>query len=80
MRASACMSARGGVRMARGDDRASSSTASLLLPPGFRFCPTDGELVAHYLARKAADAGFTSAAIRDVDLYSAEPWDLLPPR
>uniref|UniRef100_A0A0D3H6T3 NAC domain-containing protein n=1 Tax=Oryza barthii TaxID=65489 RepID=A0A0D3H6T3_9ORYZ len=65
-----------------GGDRApsSSSTAmiSRLLPPGFRFRPTDGELVAHYLARKAADAGFTSAAIRDADLYRAEPWDLLP--
>uniref|UniRef100_A0A0E0M144 NAC domain-containing protein n=1 Tax=Oryza punctata TaxID=4537 RepID=A0A0E0M144_ORYPU len=64
-----------------GSDRASSSTAmiSRLLPPGFRFRPTDGELVAHYLARKAADAGFTCTAIRDVDLYRAEPWDLLPP-
>uniref|UniRef100_J3MXD6 NAC domain-containing protein n=1 Tax=Oryza brachyantha TaxID=4533 RepID=J3MXD6_ORYBR len=49
------------------------------LPPGFRFCPTDGDLVAHYLARKAAEAGFTSAAVRDVDLYGAEPWELLPP-
>ncbi|KAF2911673.1 hypothetical protein DAI22_11g199101 [Oryza sativa Japonica Group] len=26
------------------------------------------------------DTSFTSAAIRDVDLYRAEPWDLLPPR
>jgi hypothetical protein len=25
------------------------------------------------------DAGFTSAFIRDVDLYRAEPWDLLLP-
>lgn len=46
------------------------------LPPGFRFFPTDEELITCYLARKAADASFTSAAIRDVDLYNFDPWDL----
>ncbi|KAF8695263.1 hypothetical protein HU200_037480 [Digitaria exilis] len=50
------------------------------LPPGFRFRPTDEELLTHYLAPKAADPFFTpAAAIREVDLYTAEPWDLLPP-
>lgn len=49
-----------------------------LLPPGFRFRPTDEELLTHYLVPKAADAGFSPAAIREVDLYTAEPWDLLP--
>ncbi|CAN6166927.1 unnamed protein product [Urochloa humidicola] len=49
----------------------------VFLPPGFRFRPTDEELLTHYLAPKAADAGFAApAAIREVDLYSAEPWDL----
>ncbi|CAL5074359.1 unnamed protein product [Urochloa decumbens] len=49
------------------------------LPPGFRFRPTDEELLTHYLAPKAADAGFAApAAIREADLYGAEPWDLLP--
>ncbi|KAJ1268557.1 hypothetical protein BS78_07G144200 [Paspalum vaginatum] len=47
-----------------------------LLPPGFRFFPTDEELITCYLARKAMDASFTTAAIRDVDLYKSEPWDL----
>ncbi|KAL6598441.1 hypothetical protein ACP70R_046140 [Stipagrostis hirtigluma subsp. patula] len=46
------------------------------LPPGFRFFPTDEELITHYLARKAMDASFTTPAIRDVDLYKSEPWDL----
>ncbi|WVZ92809.1 hypothetical protein U9M48_038847 [Paspalum notatum var. saurae] len=46
------------------------------LPPGFRFFPTDEELITCYLARKAMDASFTTAAIRDVDLYKSEPWDL----
>ncbi|CAN6210689.1 unnamed protein product [Urochloa humidicola] len=60
-------------RMGRGDD------GRLLLPPGFRFRPTDEELLTHYLAPKAAgDAGFLAAIIREVDLYGAEPWDLLP--
>ena len=48
----------------------------LALPPGFRFFPTDEELITCYLARKAMDASFTTAAIRDVDLYQTEPWDL----
>jgi hypothetical protein len=48
------------------------------LPPGFRFRPTDEELLTHYLAPKVADAGFDPAALREVDLYKAEPWDLLP--
>ncbi|XP_040383101.1 NAC domain-containing protein 46 [Oryza brachyantha] len=46
------------------------------LPAGFRFFPTDEELVGYYLARKAMDAAFTCAAIRDVDLYASDPWDL----
>ncbi|RLN34445.1 hypothetical protein C2845_PM03G34330 [Panicum miliaceum] len=48
------------------------------LPLGFRFRPTDEELLTHYLAPKAADAGFAPAAVREVDFYKAEPWDLLP--
>jgi hypothetical protein len=46
------------------------------LPPGFRFFPTDEELIAWYLAKKIVDASFTTSAIRDVDLYSFDPWDL----
>ncbi|CAD6265396.1 unnamed protein product [Miscanthus lutarioriparius] len=48
----------------------------LVLPPGFRFFPTDEELITCYLARKAMDDSFTTPAIRDVDLYKTEPWDL----
>ncbi|GLT42174.1 hypothetical protein SLA2020_161910 [Shorea laevis] len=46
------------------------------LPPGFRFHPTDEELITFYLTRKVADTGFTSKAIVDVDLNKCEPWDL----
>jgi hypothetical protein len=46
------------------------------LPPGFRFHPTDEELVTYYLTRKVSDFSFTTPAIADVDLNKCEPWDL----
>ncbi|KAM7267255.1 hypothetical protein ACFE04_009421 [Oxalis oulophora] len=46
------------------------------LPPGFRFHPTDEELITYYLTRKVSDFSFTSKAIVDVDLNKSEPWDL----
>ncbi|NP_001150779.2 NAC domain protein NAC5 isoform X1 [Zea mays] len=46
------------------------------LPPGFRFHPTDEELITHYLARKAADARFAALAVAEADLNKCEPWDL----
>ncbi|KAK4435653.1 protein CUP-SHAPED COTYLEDON 2 [Sesamum alatum] len=46
------------------------------LPPGFRFHPTDEELITYYLINKIADANFTGRAIGDVDLNKCEPWDL----
>ncbi|KAJ0106116.1 hypothetical protein Patl1_19130 [Pistacia atlantica] len=46
------------------------------LPPGFRFHPTDEELITYYLTRKVSDVSFTSKAIVDVDLNKCEPWDL----
>ncbi|XP_022735364.1 NAC domain-containing protein 100-like [Durio zibethinus] len=46
------------------------------LPPGFRFHPTDEELITYYLSHKVSDISFTSKAIVDVDLNKCEPWDL----
>ncbi|KAL5210708.1 hypothetical protein ABZP36_006331 [Zizania latifolia] len=46
------------------------------LPPGFRFHPTDEELVTYYLTRKVSDFTFATRAIADVDLNKCEPWDL----
>ena len=46
------------------------------LPPGFRFHPTDEELITHYLARKVADARFAALAVGEADLNKSEPWDL----
>ncbi|KAK1383598.1 NAC domain-containing protein [Heracleum sosnowskyi] len=46
------------------------------LPPGFRFHPTDEELITHYLRPKVYDINFSPAPIGTVDLNKVEPWDL----
>ncbi|XP_027333317.1 protein CUP-SHAPED COTYLEDON 1-like [Abrus precatorius] len=46
------------------------------LPPGFRFHPTDEELISYYLTNKISDSNFTGKAIADVDLNKCEPWEL----
>ncbi|KAJ0725862.1 putative transcription factor NAM family [Helianthus annuus] len=46
------------------------------LPPGFRFHPTDEELITCYLLHKVLDGNFTCRAIADVDLNKCEPWEL----
>ncbi|GJN10647.1 hypothetical protein PR202_ga28759 [Eleusine coracana subsp. coracana] len=48
----------------------------LELPPGFRFHPTDEEVITHYLTLKALNCLFTCLVIADVDLNKCEPWDL----
>ncbi|KAL9296033.1 hypothetical protein ACSQ67_021929 [Phaseolus vulgaris] len=46
------------------------------VPPGFRFHPTDEELVDYYLRKKMASRRIDLDVIKDVDLYKIEPWDL----
>ncbi|KAI3688087.1 hypothetical protein L1987_81794 [Smallanthus sonchifolius] len=46
------------------------------LPPGFRFHPTDEEIITHYLTSRVVNRNFTASAIGDVDLNRCEPWDL----
>lgn len=46
------------------------------LPPGFRFHPTDEELITHYLTKKAVDNNFSAVAIGEVDMNKNEPWEL----
>ncbi|KAF4389029.1 hypothetical protein F8388_026758 [Cannabis sativa] len=50
--------------------------APMSLPPGFRFHPTDEELVAYYLDRKITGQTIELEIIPEVDLYKCEPWDL----
>ncbi|XP_038686005.1 NAC domain-containing protein 82-like [Tripterygium wilfordii] len=46
------------------------------LPPGFRFHPTDVELVKYYLKRKVLGKKLHFNAIAEVDIYKFSPWDL----
>ncbi|KAL3521429.1 hypothetical protein ACH5RR_019578 [Cinchona calisaya] len=46
------------------------------VPPGFRFHPTDEELVDYYLRKKINSRRIDLDVIKDVDLYKIEPWDL----
>ncbi|XP_072980452.1 protein CUP-SHAPED COTYLEDON 3 [Typha angustifolia] len=46
------------------------------LPPGFRFHPTDEELITFYLASKVFNGGFCAVDIVEVDLNRCEPWEL----
>ncbi|GAA0174193.1 hypothetical protein LIER_27635 [Lithospermum erythrorhizon] len=46
------------------------------LPPGFRFRPTDEELVNYYLKRKVNGQDIDLDIIPEVDLYKCEPWQL----
>ena len=60
----------------------------LNLPPGFRFFPTDEELVLDYLCKKAPVSPTSRqephikqnacmpTIIADVELYKFDPWDL----
>ncbi|XP_042410600.1 transcription factor JUNGBRUNNEN 1-like [Zingiber officinale] len=44
--------------------------------PGFRFHPTDEELVGFYLRRKVEKKPLSIEIIKEMDVYKHEPWDL----
>ncbi|XP_062227716.1 NAC domain-containing protein 48-like [Phragmites australis] len=48
----------------------------LQLPPGFRFHPTDEELVMHYLCRRCTGLPIAVPIIAEIDLYKFDPWQL----
>nr|XP_010910754.1 NAC domain-containing protein 48 [Elaeis guineensis] len=52
------------------------SGGDLHLPPGFRFHPTDEELMMHYLCRKCAALPLAVPIIAEIDLYKFDPWQL----
>ncbi|KAK4364600.1 hypothetical protein RND71_015958 [Anisodus tanguticus] len=50
--------------------------AGASLPPGFRFHPTDEELVGYYLKRKTDGLEIELEVIPVIDLYKSDPWEL----
>jgi len=44
--------------------------------PGFRFHPTDEELVSFYLRRKLDKKPISIELIKQIDIYKYDPWDL----
>lgn len=49
---------------------------ALRLPPGFRFHPTDEELVVQYLQNKVLSCPLPASFIPEVDVCKFDPWDL----
>ncbi|XP_059444648.1 transcription factor JUNGBRUNNEN 1-like isoform X2 [Corylus avellana] len=57
----------------------SSSTSKegeVAILPGFRFHPTDEELVGFYLRRKVEKKPIAIELIQQIDIYKYDPWDL----
>ena len=46
------------------------------LPPGFRFYPSDEELVCHYLHKKITNEEVLKGTLVEIDLHTCEPWQL----
>ncbi|XP_051177998.1 NAC domain-containing protein 68 [Lolium perenne] len=57
---------------AAGDDNEEED----VMLPGYRFHPTDEELVTFYLRRKVARKALRIEVIREMDIYKHDPWDL----
>ncbi|KAJ9567863.1 hypothetical protein OSB04_003829 [Centaurea solstitialis] len=53
-----------------------TGNGQLSVPPGFRFHPTDEELLYYYLWKKVSYEAIDLDVIREVDLNKLEPWDL----
>ncbi|KAJ0920714.1 putative transcription factor NAM family [Helianthus annuus] len=53
-----------------------AGNGELSVPPGFRFHPTDEELLYYYLRKKVSYEPIDLDVIREVDLNKLEPWDL----
>ncbi|KAJ4961591.1 hypothetical protein NE237_021501 [Protea cynaroides] len=47
-----------------------------IILPGFRFHPTDEELVGFYLKRKIQQRALPIELIKQLDIYKYDPWDL----
>ncbi|CAM8881249.1 unnamed protein product [Rhodiola kirilowii] len=58
------------------DERIDVDKTDEIMLPGFRFHPTDEELVAFYLKRKIQQRPLAIELIKQLDIYKHDPWDL----
>ncbi|XP_022775785.1 protein FEZ-like [Durio zibethinus] len=58
------------------DERSDTDKMEEILLPGFRFHPTDEELVGFYLKRKIQQRPLSIELIKQLDIYKYDPWDL----
>lgn len=55
----------------------SNSNSNIQLPTGFRFCPTEHQLIEYYLIPKVMGNKPPLASVMDLDVYKFDP-DQLP--
>ncbi|KAK8533952.1 hypothetical protein V6N13_028370 [Hibiscus sabdariffa] len=58
------------------DEKSDVDKVDDVMLPGFRFHPTDEELVGFYLKKKIQQKPLPIELIKQVDIYKYEPWDL----
>ncbi|CAN1249569.1 NAC domain-containing protein 2 [Linum perenne] len=58
------------------NNKSSTNNGSFQFPPGFRFHPSDEELIVFYLQNKVTSRPLPAAIIAEVDLYKYNPWEL----
>ncbi|KAM7468537.1 hypothetical protein LguiB_016099 [Lonicera macranthoides] len=57
-------------------ERSDAEKLDEIMLPGFRFHPTDEELVGFYLKRKVQQRPLSIELIKQLDIYKYDPWDL----
>ncbi|XP_056168892.1 NAC domain-containing protein 2-like isoform X2 [Syzygium oleosum] len=62
--------------MDRQVDTAPARGFPAVFPPGFRFHPTDEELIVYYLENKLTSRPLPASVIAEIDLYKYNPWEL----
>ncbi|XP_028798665.1 protein FEZ-like [Neltuma alba] len=58
------------------EERSDCEKLDEVMLPGFRFHPTDEELVGFYLKRKIQQRPLSIELIKQLDIYKYDPWDL----
>ncbi|KAF9591464.1 hypothetical protein IFM89_004162 [Coptis chinensis] len=58
------------------NEKHESDNIDEIMLPGFRFHPTDQELVGFYLKRKVQQKPLSIELIKQLDIYKYDPWDL----